>query len=208
MSESPTAMPKLEPLQVHCSDSRCVANLHCFGPNRRTKNWQKTYEGQCQACGEKLVDWDRVKRRDIMDVAGTFAQLTHEWIRHVFFHAPFDEKSKNQAREFGLANLKSRVRPLLEKKIAPAKIFRDGTQTKKGGSAIHYAQHATATCCRKCLEYWHGIERNRVLAKEELDYCEGLISAYLDLRADELLSEDPKNSEVSKEAEPTQLKAS
>jgi len=173
-----TGMPKLEPLQVHCSDSRCSANLHCFGPNRRIKNWQRTYEGQCQECGEKLVDWDRVRRRDISDVGGTFSQLAHEWIRHVFFHAPFDEKSKVQCRQLGLDGLKSRVRPLLKRKIAPAKIFRDGTQTKKEGSAIHYAQHATATCCRKCLEYWHGIERNRDLSTEELDYCEGLICAW------------------------------
>lgn len=192
MSDSTTAveMPKLEPLKVHCTDSRCESNLHCFSPNRRTKNWQKTYQGQCQSCGENLVDWDRVKRRDISDVAGTFSELSHEYIRHVFFHAPFDEKSKQEALALGLTRLKSNVRPLLEKKIAPAKIFRDGTQTTKGDSAIHYAQHATATCCRKCLEYWHGIERNRDLTKEELDYCEALVLAYLDRRAPELMSED------------------
>jgi len=202
MTEVGSGMPKLEPLQVHCSDSRCEANLHCFSPNRRKKNWQKEYKGQCRACGKNLVDWNKVRRRDLSDVAGTFAELAHEWIRHVFFHAEFDDKAKKQARELGLPGLKSNVRPLLEKKIAPKKIFRDGTQTKKEGSAIHYAQHATATCCRKCLHYWHGIERNRELTKEELDYCEGLICAYLDLRADELLSHAPM------EERPPQLKAS
>jgi hypothetical protein len=201
-TDSSTGMPKLEPLRVHCSDNRCEANLHCFSPNRRQRNWQKDYEGQCQACGAKLVDWNKVMRRNLSDVAGTFCELAHEWIRHVFFHAEFDEKSREQARELGLGGLKSRVRPLLEKKIGPEKIFRDGTQTKKEGSAIHYAQHATATCCRKCLEYWHGIERNRELTKEELDYCEGLVCAYLDLRSDELFAD------LSKEGLPLQLKAS
>jgi hypothetical protein len=202
MTEFGSGMPKLEPLQVHCSDSRCEANLHCFGPNRRKKNWQKDYEGQCQTCGKKLVDWNKVRRRDLTDVAGTFRELAHEWIRHVFFHAEFDETARKQGRELGLEALKLRVRPLLEKKIGPEKIFRDGTQTKKEGSAIYYAQHATATCCRKCLEYWHGIERNRELTKEELDYCEGLVCSYLDLRADELLGDVPK------ENRPARLKAS
>src|SRR6478735_8031236 len=94
--DASTAMPKLEPLQVHCSDSRCEANLHCFSPNRRKKNWQENYEGQCQSCGEKLVNWNKVRRRDLSDVAGTFSELAHEWIRHVFFHAEFDEKAKKQ----------------------------------------------------------------------------------------------------------------
>lgn len=194
MIEIASGMPKLEPLQVHCSDSRCEANLHCFSPNRRKRNWQKNYEGQCQACGEKLVDWHRIRRRDVSDVAGTFRELSHEWIRHVFFHAEFDQRAKQEARELGLDGLKSKVRPLLEKKIGPEKIFRDGTQTKKEGSAILYAQHATATCCRKCLEYWHGIERNRELATEEMDYCVALVISYLDLRADELLGSPPSES--------------
>jgi hypothetical protein len=192
---SSAQMPKLEPLKVHCSDSRCESNLHCFSPNRRKKDWQTTYNGQCQACGKQLVDWKKVKRRNLSDVEGTFRELAREWIRHVFFHAPFDEKSKAQAHELGFNQLKSMVRPLLEKKVAPEKIFRDGTQTKKEGSAIHYAQHATATCCRKCLEYWHGIDRNRDLTKVELDYCEGLVIAYLESRKIELLDEKSEASE-------------
>lgn len=187
-------MPKLEPLNVHCSESRCEANLHCFSPNRRKKDWQKTYDGRCQSCGKQLVDWKKVKKRDLLGAKGTFDELAHEWIRHVFFHAEFDAKSKEQARELGLDRLKAKVRPLLEKKIGPKKIFRDGTQTKKEGSAIHYAQHATATCCRKCMEYWHGIERNRELTKDELDYCEGLIFAYLDSRSVELLVNEPNET--------------
>src|SRR5947209_8163365 len=119
MTELDSGMPKLEPLQVHCSDSRCEVNLHCFGPNRRKKNWQKEYEGQCRTCGKKLVDWNKVRRRDLSDVAGTFAELTREWIRHVFFHVEFDDKAREQARELGLEGLKSSVRPLLEKKIGP-----------------------------------------------------------------------------------------
>jgi hypothetical protein len=196
-----TEMPTLEPLKVHCSDTRCESDLHCFSPNRRTKDWEKTYAGQCQSCKKQLVDWKRVKARNITDVNGTFEELSREYIRHVFFHAAFDAKSKKEARELGMEGVKAKVRPLLEKKIGQKKIFRDGIQTKKEGSAIHYAQHATATCCRKCLEYWHGIERNRELTSVELSYCEGLVFAYLDLRSVDLLADDTSQNVEEKKAE-------
>ena len=193
-----TEMPVLEPLKVHCSDARCESNLHCFSPNRRKKDWEKTYAGECQACNKMLVDWKKVKARNVADISGTFNELSREYIRHVFFHAAFDSTSKEEAREFGIGGLKAKVRPLLEKKIGPEKIFRDGTQTKKEGSAIFYAQHATATCCRKCLEYWHGIERDRELSDEELVYCEALVGAYLDYRSAELLADGPSQDPEGK----------
>jgi ribosomal protein L34E len=183
-------VPTFEPLKVHCTDARCEANLHCFSPNRRKKGWEKNYAGECQSCGKQLVNWSQVRARKLSEVRETFNELSREYIRHIFFHAPFDDKSKAQACEIGLDGLKAKARPLLEKKIGKAVIFRDGTQTKKEGSALLYAQHATATCCRKCLEYWHGIERGRELTPEELSYCEGLVVAYLDSRAVELLAQN------------------
>src|SRR3989454_6847476 len=44
---------------------------------------------------------------------------------------------------------------------------RDGYQTQRERSAeiVHYAQHATAACCRKCIEYWHGIGPVREMEK-------------------------------------------
>lgn len=196
-------MPKLEPLKVRCTDAKCEAGFHCFSPNRRTKNWQKTYEGQCQYCGQNPVDWKKVRARDQSDIESTFRELSHELIRHIFFEAPFDAKSKKQAKELGVDMLKAQVRPLLEKKIGPENIFRDGTQTKKEGSAIFYAQHATATCCRKCLEYWYGIGQHRELTEEELRFCETLVLAYLDLRHDELFA-TPDNQNLVEAAEAEQ----
>jgi len=179
--------PEFEPLKVRCTDTKCEADLHCFSPNRRKKNWRKEYDGGCQTCGRQLVDWDRVKARDLSDVEGTFRELEHELIRHVFFHAELDPKARAEADRLGIAGLKAQAREHLHKRIGrPDEIFRDGTQTPKKDSALNFAQHATATCCRKCLEYWYGIPRDRDLTAEELDYFEGLVCAYLDRRADEL----------------------
>lgn len=176
------------PLKVKCSDSDCETGRHAFSPNRRKKDWEKSYDGECRECGAKLVDWPRVKQRDLRDVDGVFHELQHELIRHVFFHAPFDEEGRAEAVKLGRQGLRAKVRPYLEKKVGAAAIWRDGTQTPKEGSAIHFAQHATATCCRKCIEYWHGIPRGHDLTPAELDYCTGLVLAYLDQRMVDLMA--------------------
>jgi Domain of unknown function (DUF4186) len=67
----------------------------------------------------------------------------------------------------------------LSKYLAVAEPPRDGRQTPLEGNAIYYAQHATATCCRTCLEYWHHIPKGRPLTPEELDYFATLIDLFL-----------------------------
>ena len=37
------------------------------------------------------------------------------------------------------------------------------------GHPVFVAQHATATCCRGCLEKWYGIPQGRELNAEEQD---------------------------------------
>lgn len=32
------------------------------------------------------------------------------------------------------------------------------------------AQHATGTCCRKCLEKWHHIPKGQPLTEKQIDY--------------------------------------
>ncbi len=62
----------------------------------------------------------------------------------------------------------------------------DGRQTPFTGNLIYYAQHATATCCRKCAEEWHGINRDRPLTKEEINYMVDLIMLYIKKRVPDL----------------------
>jgi hypothetical protein len=81
------------------------------------------------------------------------------------------------------------MRSRLEKYLAPAAPPRDGRQTPLQGNAIYYAQHATACCCRKCLEYWHAIPQGRPLTDKELEYCVALIELYLKERLPELKDE-------------------
>lgn len=57
----------------------------------------------------------------------------------------------------GRATVSKHAHELIEKRLAPAEPRNDGKQTPYRGHPMFVAQHATATCCRTCLERWHGI---------------------------------------------------
>ena len=59
---------------------------------------------------------------------------------------------------------------LVERRLAPAYPVRDGKQTPMRGHPVFIAQHATATCCRGCLEKWHGIPRGKPLTSSQQRY--------------------------------------
>lgn len=177
-------MPNFDPVEVKCSDTDCENDLHCYRPKRWAKDKRTNV---CQSCGDSGVDWDVLHDRDLTHVDVMFDQLQRELIRHVFFTAPLDEKARKNIEKIGVDKTREGVRAHLQKKIAIVdKIFRDGMQTPKRDRVVHFAQHATATCCRSCLDYWYGIPRNRDLTDEELSFCEGLVHAYMDLRKDEI----------------------
>jgi hypothetical protein len=124
------------------------------------------------------------------DVRHTFKALQNETIRHHFFHREIDDTAIRHAQRKGRTLLKEAARNRIEKYLAPAEPARDGRQTPLEGSAIFYAQHATATCCRTCLEYWHNIPKGRPLTEAERKYCEGLVELFLDQRLPKL-ADDP-----------------
>ena len=63
--------------------------------------------------------------------------------------------------------------------MGPAEPFCDGKQTPFKGNIVYYGRHATATCCRKYIEVWHGIPWGRDLTQQETDYLVELLMAYI-----------------------------
>lgn len=55
----------------------------------------------------------------------------------------------------------------------------DGRQTPTKGHPVFIAQHATATCCRGCINKWYGIEKTKDLSKEEIDYIVDIIMKWI-----------------------------
>ena len=62
----------------------------------------------------------------------------------------------------------------------PAEPRNDGRQTPYRNHPVFVAQHATATCCRSCLETWHGIAKGHRLDRGERAYVVEVIGRWID----------------------------
>ena len=79
----------------------------------------------------------------------------------------------------GLALVLQHAQDLIAKRLAPAHISNDGKQTPFHGHPVFVAQHATATCCRGCLEKWHRIPAGRLLSEAERSYILRVLETWL-----------------------------
>ena len=67
-------------------------------------------------------------------------------------------------------------------RVAPAGPINDGKQTPMHGPPVFIAQHATATCCRGCIEKWHNFPQHRKLTKTEQEYLVSVIIEWINLQ--------------------------
>ncbi len=81
-----------------------------------------------------------------------------------------NDKMKLLTAEKGFTVLEAQALRIITERLAPACPPKDGKQTPMKGHPVFLAQHATGTCCRSCLEKWHGIPRGRPLTEEETAY--------------------------------------
>lgn len=184
----------LEPLGVvACDSTDCENNRHCFRQEQR-RRIKTDRHGACIGCGAALIDWPRVHRRELLDVEHTLAALKLENVRHFYWcQVEIGERAVNYARRKGRLMLPEAVRKRIASSVGKAEIFRDGTQTPTADSdnanAIHYAQHATASCCRRCIEEWHAIPVGRALTDLEIEYLSELVLRYIDSKIPDLAEE-------------------
>lgn len=97
------------------------------------------------------------------------------------FRSRFSLKASDRAyvEEKGMDVIKEHAREFVRKRLGPAEPKNDGKQTPMRGHPVFLAQHATATCCRGCLEKWHHIPRGGELTKEEQEYAVGVIVEWI-----------------------------
>jgi hypothetical protein len=183
MSATTGKRPKLEPLDITCTSSDCSQGLHCF--RATTEMLEKNDGGKCRSCGASLVDWKRVHKKDLADAAHTIKMLEYELIRHHFWHVTIDEHAVKHARRKGKVGMRVAAEKRIRTSVGVKNSF-DGRQTPKEGNALYYAQHATASCCRKCMEEWHDIPPDRPLTEEEIKYLTELCVLYVEQRLPQL----------------------
>ena len=79
----------------------------------------------------------------------------------------------------GLTTILSHANDFISKRLAPAFPEKDGKQTPFRGHPVFIAQHATACCCRGCLEKWHRIPKGRALNVDEQTYILNVLKGWL-----------------------------
>ncbi|WP_295010745.1 DUF4186 domain-containing protein [uncultured Microbacterium sp.] len=80
----------------------------------------------------------------------------------------------------GADTIRRQAGALIDERLAPAHPRKDGSQTPWGGHPVFRAQHATATCCRTCLQINHRIPKGRVLSDRERGYVVDVICRWID----------------------------
>ena len=99
-------------------------------------------------------------------------QQALEKLKKSKFRASFQlkEKDRKYIEEKGMDTIRSHARDFVRERLAPAVIPNDGKQTPMKGHPVFIAQHATACCCRGCIEKWHHIPAGKVLTADEQAY--------------------------------------
>jgi predicted molibdopterin-dependent oxidoreductase YjgC len=82
-------------------------------------------------------------------------------------------------RSKGIKTIRDHADHLINSRIAPQFPKNDGKQTPMKGHPVFIAQHATATCCRSCIERCHGIKKGEALTNNEITYIVDAIMKWI-----------------------------
>jgi hypothetical protein len=94
-------------------------------------------------------------------------------------HFHLGAREETYLSERGLDTVMSHARRFVAERLAPAAPANDGKQTPYRGHPVFVAQHATASCCRGCLQKWHGIARGQPLSATEQEYVIAVLERWL-----------------------------
>lgn len=109
-----------------------------------------------------------------------FAALRRSRFRRSFTLRPHE---RAYFADKGRSAIEQHAQTFIAQRLAPAQPLGDGRQTPFRGHPVFVAQHATATCCRGCLEKWHHIPRGRALTPEEQTHAVATIMRWIDEQA-------------------------
>jgi hypothetical protein len=112
-----------------------------------------------------------------------------EALKRSEFRSRFRLRGREAAyfRQKGMDVILAHAKDFIEQRLAPAEPANDGKQTPMRNHPVFIAQHATATCCRGCLEKWHRIPKGHALSDREVQYVVAVIQRWLQSQQDDSL---------------------
>ena len=139
----------------------------------------KADEGNAKVAKADEASEGEVSSVMFSDVASLFLRLSQSRFRSSFY---LNQKDRAIIADKGMATIREHARQIIAKRLAPAVIPNDGRQTpmRHGTSPVFIAQHATACCCRGCLEKWHHIPKGRALTADEQAYVVEVIMRWIE----------------------------
>lgn len=96
-----------------------------------------------------------------------FERLSQSKFRSSFH---LSQKDREYVAQKGIDTIRTHAQDFIAKRLSQENPVNDGKQTAMKGHPVFIAQHATACCCRGCLEKWHNIPSGKVLTAEEQAY--------------------------------------
>ena len=98
------------------------------------------------------------------------------------FRSSFHLKDKDilYIENKGIDKIREHAYDFVTKRLADTFNVTDGKQTPMKGHPVFIAQHATGTCCRRCLEKWHHIRTNKNMTDDDIKYVVDIIMSWIE----------------------------
>ncbi len=90
------------------------------------------------------------------------------------------KKEREYVEDKGMETMRRHAQDYVRQKLAPAEPANDGKQTPMHGHPVFKAMHATACCCRGCLNKWYRVPQGRELTESEQERIVNLLMAWLE----------------------------
>lgn len=211
MQEQLAAQPAnlgLKPLPIDCKMTSCQHGRHCVDHLRKPDKGSKPTEpGSCRDCGNEVftpIDPGERIYGSLDQLVSTCRDQQHELIRAHYWTVPIDRRAYNQALRMGRDELIRKI----DERVTAALSRNDawsGRAASYAGDIVAYAQHASATCCRNCAAYWHGIprDRNEKPTAGQVRHAVWAATTWLDVRLPDLPRDPQTIARISRASLPT-----
>ena len=104
------------------------------------------------------------------------ARLRHSTFRRRF---KLTAAMRHYIADKGMDTIRHHAEDFVRQRLAPAHPVNDGRQTPMKGHPVFIAQHATATCCRGCLNRWWKVPVGVALSEDRQRKIVALIMAWI-----------------------------
>lgn len=110
-------------------------------------------------------------------IKNIFDRLSKSKFRSSFY---LKDKDILYIEDKGIDKIRNHAYDFVTKRLADTSNVTDGKQTPMKGHPVFIAQHATGTCCGRCLEKWHHISKNKNMTDDDIKYVVDIIMSWIE----------------------------